>query len=169
MVDSNTIPIFISLTKTYKQMNQIGEEISMKEAVCRDIYLPDLMSLLRSDIMKYFSWGTNDLTVDKETSPQMLRFKVNGHHHKGHVYIFLNGLDLFDAYLTTSKGVIKQRTEEMGVYFDELVEWIDEGGQGFTFFMLRTRDGRRTRMFLREESQIARFRHNRHTSCELNC
>jgi hypothetical protein len=51
---------------------------------------------------------------------------VRGHHHKGHVYIFLNGLDLFDVYLTNSKGIIKDRTDEQGIYNDQLVEWIDE-------------------------------------------
>ena len=49
---------------------------------------------------------------------------VQGHHHKGHVYIFVNGSDLFDVYLTTTQGTIKMKIE--GLYFDQLVEWIDE-------------------------------------------
>jgi hypothetical protein len=44
----------------------------------------------------------------------------------GHVYIALNGMDLYDVYLTSNRGTIKQRTPEMGLYFDQLVEWIDD-------------------------------------------
>jgi len=51
---------------------------------------------------------------------------VSGHHHKGHVYIFVNGMDLFDVYLTTNRGTIVHKSGDMGLYFDQLVEWIDE-------------------------------------------
>lgn len=107
-------------------MNQINEEIDIKKASCREIYIPDLISILKQDISKFWSWGSHNYIVDKKKNPQMFRFTVSGHHHKGHVYIFLNGMDLFDVYLTTSKGTIKNRTEEMGLYFDQLVDWIDE-------------------------------------------
>jgi hypothetical protein len=50
--------------------------------------------------------------------------RVSGHHHKGHVYIFVNGSDLFDVYLTTLQGTIK--TIGTDLYFDQLAEWIDE-------------------------------------------
>lgn len=109
-------------------MNNIGETIDMKKASCREMYLPDLMSVLKSDIMKFWSWGVNThtLTVDNRKTPRAFRMTVSGHHHKGYVYIFLNGLDLFDVYLTTKKDVIIKRTEEMGIYADQLVDWIDE-------------------------------------------
>lgn len=106
-------------------MNQIGEVLNTKEASCREIYIPDLMSLLKSDIMKFWSWGSHGFTVDKTKGTQMIRFRVRGHHHKGYIYIFLNGMDLFDVYLTDIKNKIKVRTDEMGLYFDQLVEWID--------------------------------------------
>jgi len=109
-----------------KTMNQVNEKISIKEASCREIYLPDLMNLLQSDKMKFWSWGSHGYTVDKKKNPQMFRFTVSGHHHKGHVYIFLNGMDLFDVYLTSNRGTIKQRTDEMGLFVDELMDWIDE-------------------------------------------
>jgi len=107
-------------------MNQVNEKISIKEASCREIYLPDLMTLFQSDRMKFWSWGSHGYTVDKKKNPQMFRFTVSGHHHKGHVYIFLNGLDLFDVYLTTNQGTIKDRTDETGLYADQLIDWIDE-------------------------------------------
>jgi len=88
----------------------------------------ELISLLKNDIRIFWSWGvpSKSFVVDKINYPTMVRFTVNGHHHKGHVYIFLNGSDLFDVFLTTSQGKIKNRTDEMGLYFDQLVEWIDE-------------------------------------------
>lgn len=107
-------------------MNTVGEVLNLKEASCREIYLPDLMMLLRSSGNVFFSWGARDFTVDKKNDPKVFRMTVSGHHHKGYVYIFLNGLDLFDVYLTTRKDIIKERTSEMGLYFDQLVDWIDE-------------------------------------------
>jgi hypothetical protein len=109
-------------------MNQINEVIDTKSASCRDMYLPDLWYILKHDQMKFWSWGVDNRknVVDRQYNPRMLRIKVSGHHHKGHVYIFLNGLDLFDVYLTTTTGKIKDRTPEMGIYNDELADWIDE-------------------------------------------
>jgi hypothetical protein len=110
------------------EMNQIKEVIDVKKASCREMYIPDLMEIFNSQRMIYWSWGvdhTKDL-VDNVKRPKMFRMKVSGHHHKGYVYIFLNGMDLFDVYLTTTDEIIKDRTDEMGLYFDQLVEWIDE-------------------------------------------
>lgn len=106
-------------------MNQINEIIDTKKASCREIYMPDLMALLKHDIMKFWSWGSDQLTVDNKNKVTMFRMKVSGHHHKGHVYIFLNGADLFDVYLTKKDGTIVQKSGDMGLYFDQLVEWID--------------------------------------------
>ena len=107
-------------------MNQIKEEINYKEASCREMNFDELIALLKSDIMKWWSWGAHNIRIDKKNGMKMMRFNVQGHHHKGHVYIFLNGLDLFDVYLTKTNGIIKDRTPEMGLYFDQLVDWIDE-------------------------------------------
>lgn len=107
-------------------MNEIGEIINTKEASCREIYVPDLMMLLQDSGRIFMSWGPHNFTVDKKKGTQMFRMNVQGFHHKGHVYIFLNGLDLFDVYLTTTQGTIKDRTDEMGIYNDQLVDWIDE-------------------------------------------
>jgi hypothetical protein len=109
-------------------MNNIGEEINRGSAACREIYMPDLQALLHSNMMKFWSWGSHAFRVEtRRKAVVMFRMTVSGHHHhKGHVYIFLNGLDLFDVYLTTFKGKIKDRTDEMGLYADQLVDWIDE-------------------------------------------
>ena len=107
-------------------MNQIGEVIDIKEASCREMYLPDLQYLLKSGGQIVWSWGAHNYTVDKRNQPTMFRMTVQGHHHRGHVYIFLNFMDLFDVYLTTNRGKIVKRTDEMGIYNDQLIDWIDE-------------------------------------------
>jgi hypothetical protein len=107
-------------------MNQIGEQIEIKKMVCREFDVNELMSLLKSKIFVFFSWGCERFTVDKTKGTKMLCFKVNGYKHTGFVYIFLNFLDLFDVVLTDKSGKIVDRTDEMGLYFDQLVDWIDD-------------------------------------------
>ena len=107
-------------------MNTIGEKIDIKKASCREMYIPDLIDLLRSSGSIMMSWGCHNFIVDKKNGSQMFRMNVQGYHHKGYVYIFLNGSDLFDVYLTTVQGKIKDRTDEMGIYNDQLIDWIDE-------------------------------------------
>ena len=48
--------------------------------------------------------------------------------HKGHVYIFVNGMDLYDVYLTTTRGTIVEKSDGShgGLYFDMLTDWIDD-------------------------------------------
>lgn len=109
-------------------MNAIGEKINYEQIrkSCRNLNPNELLQLLQGDIMKFWSWGVEKPTIDSKQDTRMLRFWVNGHHHKGYVYIFLNGADLFDVYLTNKDGKIVQKTPEMGLFFDQLVDWIDE-------------------------------------------
>jgi hypothetical protein len=107
-------------------MNQIGEKIEINECKCREMYLPDLKTLInpfRSN--KVASWGAHNFIVDNTKQPRMFRMMVQGNHFRGHVYLFLNGADLFDVYLTSIRGTIKDRTDEMGIYVDQLIDWID--------------------------------------------
>lgn len=107
-------------------MNEVKEKINVPEITknCRSLNVQELMQLLRMDISIFWSWGSHAFRVDNTRNPRMFRMTVSGHHHKGHVYIFVNGLDLFDVYLTTNQGTIVQKVD--GLYFDQLVEWIDE-------------------------------------------
>jgi len=107
-------------------MNQINEIINYEKASCREFNPSELVHLLKSDMMVFWSWGADGFIVDNTKQTKMFRMRVRGHHHKGYVYIFLNFLDLFDVYLTKKDGTIVGRTEEMGIYNDQLVEWIDE-------------------------------------------
>jgi hypothetical protein len=104
-------------------MNQIGEAIRTDNLVCRQMDIEDLMFLLKHDIYIYWSWGAMDECYNSQKT--WFRVSVSGHHHTGYVYIFLNGADLFDVYLTTATDeTIINFVKDL--YFDELVDWIDE-------------------------------------------
>lgn len=107
-------------------MNNIGEVINYEAITksCRNLDPKELMQLLRININIFWSWGSKSFIVDNTRNCRMFRMTVSGHHHKGHVYIFVNGSDLFDVYLTSNRGTIKVIGTDL--YFDQLVEWIDE-------------------------------------------
>jgi len=105
---------------------KVGNIIDVKAAMCRDFDYKETIQLLRVNINIWWSWAVTKLTVENPNKnySRLLMFRVRGHHHKGLVYIFLNGMDLYDVYLTNLQGVIKKSTE--GLYFDMLQDWIDE-------------------------------------------
>lgn len=107
-------------------MNTISEDINVQAITksCRNLNLDELMLILRRDIMMFYSWGAHAFKIDNKNNIRMFRMSVSGRHHKGHVYIFLSALDLFDVYLTTAQGKIKRI--EIGLYNDMLTNWIDE-------------------------------------------
>ena len=107
-------------------MNLKSEKINWQEKIksCRHLDPDQLMAYLRGNINRFWSWGASKLILDNLKDPKMLRMYVRGRHHTGHVYIFLNGLDLFDVYIVTTKGTIKEVGTDL--YFDQLAEWIDE-------------------------------------------
>lgn len=70
--------------------------------------------------LKVWSWGANGWT---NLEGKMLKFKVNGHHHKGYVYIGVNGLDLFDIILVNNFGNIIEEIHD--VYLEDLIDTID--------------------------------------------
>ena len=106
-------------------MNAKNEVINVQEITkkCRSLNVQELMQLLKMNISIFWSWGCHAFTIDDKRNTKMLRFVVSGHHHKGHVYIFVNGMDLFDVYLTNVQGKIKDIMSDL--YFDQLVEVID--------------------------------------------
>lgn len=79
-----------------------------------------ILSILKTNLSIVFSWGFNNpVALDKG-----LRFSVNGFKHKGNVAVKYNeGLDLFDVEILTVKNEVIETIE--GVYFDQLVEVID--------------------------------------------
>ena len=78
------------------------------------------LQVLRHNYNIFASWGGHNF---QNHANKVLKFKVNGNHHKGHVYLTINGADLYDVCLTTTHGNIVK--EMKNIYFDDLVERID--------------------------------------------
>lgn len=93
------------------------------EKITRESRIHDMkgtINVLRHSGWIFLTWGAHAFRNHKN---KVLRFKVNGHHHKGHVYISVNGSDLYNVYLTTTRGtMVKEMTN---IYFTELTERID--------------------------------------------
>lgn len=79
-----------------------------------------LLNTIRKSV-KVWSWGAHAWTAHKS---KWLRFKSNGHHHKGHVYISLAFNDTFTIHYTTTKGTILD-IDTSDIYIDMLIDTID--------------------------------------------
>lgn len=86
----------------------------------REFYSMNELVQAISRTMTVWSWGAKGWT---KMNDFCLRFKVNGRHHKGYVYLVVNGLDLFDAYLTNNRGRIVE--VEKDIFLDDLVYTLD--------------------------------------------
>jgi hypothetical protein len=86
----------------------------------RDFDLNETMAVLTHNKIIYFTWGVSKkYNVDSKG----LLLKVNGHHHKGYIFITLTWEDLYNVHLISTHGNIKESIE--GIYFDQLTEIID--------------------------------------------
>ena len=105
-------------------INTVGTKIDTKEFVrtCKLFSIMELHNqILRTGAIA-MSWGfRNPLIIEKD---RVYRFTVSGHHHKGHVYIVLDALDLFDIYYTSNRGTIKKVRE--GIYVDVLIDVLNK-------------------------------------------
>ena len=95
-------------------------KIEITKIGCREFDQLELVNAIRRSA-KVMSWGAHAWTKYKKLA---LRFKVEGNHHKGHVYIALNFMDTFDIYFTTTRGTIQKKIE--GIYIDQLIDVIDK-------------------------------------------
>jgi len=110
-------------------MNNVSEKINFEQITkqCRVMNPHETIAQLRGmNVQKFICWGSTNFTVDKQRNPKMLRFSVSGMKHKGYVYIFVNGLDLYDVYITKFDGTIVHKSGDMGLYFDDMTDWIDD-------------------------------------------
>ena len=92
----------------------------------RTIYdINGLLHLLRLQPNKYMCWGVTETKTigNSREDIRAVRLKVNGLLHKGYVFIFLNGKDLFDVYLTDLNHKTTKTINDL--YFDQLVDIID--------------------------------------------
>lgn len=103
-------------------MNQLGETINVEEfKKGRQLDCKDLMKYFSAHNYKFWSWGARGFI---NIFNYGLKFRVAGHHHKGHVYIALNGADLFDVYLTSIQGKIQHIMND--VYIEDLFTQMDD-------------------------------------------
>lgn len=87
----------------------------------RDFYtMNDLIKVIGRTV-KVMTWGAHGWI---KMNKYLLRFRVQAHRHRGHVYIAVNGSDLFDIWLTNLKGEIKK--EFKNVFIDDLISTIDD-------------------------------------------
>jgi hypothetical protein len=86
----------------------------------REFNLSETMSVLRYNPQIYWSWGVSKL---QNLNDKGLLLNVNGHHHKGSVFITLSFNDTYSVYIINNRGKILNEYKE--VYFDMLTEVID--------------------------------------------
>ncbi len=99
---------------------QVGEKFDFKKLPLREVEANYILQILKSNMNIFWSWGAQKFV---DLNGKGLRFKVSGHHHKGLVYIVLNGADMFDVYYTDKHGVITGINFD--IFFDQLVEVMD--------------------------------------------
>ena len=87
---------------------------------CRDMDADETLRLLKMYGFKFMSWGPNAFT---RVGKKALRFKVQGHHHKGLVYICVSGADEYEYILTTVSGNVKK--VQCNIYFEDLFDLLD--------------------------------------------
>ena len=101
-------------------MMKVGDKIKPLEVGERSFDPKELFNSIRN-LQTVWCWGGQAWTAHKD---KFLRFKSNGHLHKGHVYIILGWDDTFKVILTTVKGKILSIDEN--IYVDMLIDVIDK-------------------------------------------
>lgn len=88
---------------------------------CKEINFEEIISFLENQNQIVWSWGAhNYINIENK----VLRFSVEGNHHKGYVFIFLHACELFEIYLTEKSGKIKEIIEN--VSFEDLIKILDQ-------------------------------------------
>lgn len=103
-------------------MPNIGEKLDVSAFSKTHRPFDDLTELVSglSRTLAAMSWGARGWTRINST---VLRFRVSGHHHDGYVFLMVNGSDLFDAFLTTTRLTVKQSFTD--IYVSDLVDVLD--------------------------------------------
>jgi len=101
-------------------MENIRDIIAKQDAAYREFYSArELVNAWKRNPIVW-SWGAHGW---KLFDGKFLGFLVSGHHHKGYVWIMVNGNDLFDIYFTSVQGNIKRNLKD--VYIEDLTEAVD--------------------------------------------
>ena len=94
---------------------------SIDEKLEREFNVQETLSLLKSNISIYWSWGVSKL-LQHESKTLMLQ--VNGYNHKGWVMVTLGWNDTYTFRLLN--GQYNEVYKETDVYVDVLRDRIDE-------------------------------------------
>lgn len=97
------------------KLNKIFETLTQ-----RDFDVNETLQVVKSPINIYWSWGVEKVVNYYDKGLILI---VNGHHHKGIVFIRLSWNDTYSYYLLNDDGTIKVEKNE--VYFDQLQELLD--------------------------------------------
>jgi hypothetical protein len=89
----------------------------------REFEVSETLQVLTHNKTIYWSWGVNELL---NCNNKGLLMKVNGHHHKDYVLVTLGWDDTYNIYFLDNDMNIPNENEKIeGIYFDQLVEVID--------------------------------------------
>lgn len=87
----------------------------------REFNPSETLQVLKSPINIYWSWGVEKVVNYNDKGLILI---VNGHHHKGLLFIRLSWNDTYSYFLLNDDGTIKKEQHE--VYFDQLQELLDK-------------------------------------------
>lgn len=79
-----------------------------------------LYQMQHPDKWTFFAWGASKFSQWKNL---YVKFWVNGAKHRGYVYVTLNGADLYDVFIVSTKGNLKDSKTD--IYFEDLQREID--------------------------------------------
>jgi hypothetical protein len=104
----------------------LSDEFFKNEHLVNFHSMNELSGFMRQNI-KIWSWGAHNFT---NIENKLFRFKVQGRHFKGLVWIGVNGLDLFNVYFSKSnrsKNGCHELIEKWSdVYIEDLIERLDK-------------------------------------------
>lgn len=102
---------------------------TIKKYLCREFNFNEAMQVLRSNFwIRYATWGVStvkyiDASKTDKGYVKGILLNVSGHLHKGYVLLTLGWDDTYTVTLINMRGkVISEHTQ---IYFDELVDFID--------------------------------------------
>lgn len=94
---------------------------NIEELIQREFNVDETLQLLQLNQNIFWSWGVEKVLRVKNKGLFLL---VNGHHHKGWVFIILAWNDTYSYYLLEGDKTINKEVHD--VYFDELQDRLDK-------------------------------------------
>jgi len=119
LIDIKKFVLYLHITKTQNAMTTAIAQ-TCKELGKREFNPSETLQYLKAHGFLFWSWGASKFVNFNNLG---LCFKVNGHFHKGYVFIALDWSDTFDVHIINTHGRVLDTYNE--VYIDVLFETID--------------------------------------------